>query len=299
MLTYFLFTLIVNIMVSLEHDSGFELCSLHINIHSVPAKLDTLKIILERFKESKLQIHFILLCETFLKDENVNQYQLHGYNMLYRNILTCSRGEIAIYIMDTFNYTEIENVELNWDAEFESVFAKINLENRNFIGEIYRVPNTNEKTSMDRYKQVIEYLTHQYPQYDLIIGTDQNVAYMKTSSHINTSILLDTLYTEGIIPVIDKPTRITHSTATGIDNIYVKLKPSEMNLTTSGIIQTDISDSHLPIFFFIRNRIKPKVKKVLLKFRCRPINDNSIENMVNELKNYDWNGLTSLSVNDT
>ena len=51
-----------------------------------------------------------------------------------------------------------------------------------------------------------------------------------------------------MLPTITKPTRITHNTATLIDNMYVKLK--DHSNIYSGIIQTHISD-HLPVFAFV------------------------------------------------
>ena len=54
-------------------------------------------------------------------------------------------------------------------------------------------------------------------------------------------------FNAGFLPTITKPTRITHTTATLIDYIYIKTsKPIKI---ASGIIIHDISD-HLPIFMF-------------------------------------------------
>ena len=66
-----------------QHFPKCELCSLHINIHSLPAKIDSLKILLEHLRETNIEIHFILLCETFLKNENAGHYDIEGYNMVY------------------------------------------------------------------------------------------------------------------------------------------------------------------------------------------------------------------------
>jgi len=66
--------------------------ALHINIHSLPAKYDQLKNILTRLSDISIPIHFVLLCETFLTDNNAHMYTIPGYNLVFRNRLTNSRG---------------------------------------------------------------------------------------------------------------------------------------------------------------------------------------------------------------
>ena len=73
-----------------------------------------------------------------------------------------------------------------------------------------------------------------------IIATDQNVDYMKINQNSNVSDL-DVFYTLGILPTITRPTRIIHSRATLIDNIYIKR--SNYDLLKSKIIITDISET--------------------------------------------------------
>ena len=75
---------------------------------------------------------------------------------------------------------------------------------------------------------------------------------LKSDIHKETSILLDTVYSNGFIPVICKPTWITADTESLIDHIYT----NSFNADTrnkqiqgiQGILRTDISD-HYPIFY--------------------------------------------------
>ena len=52
------------------------------------------------------------------------------------------------------------------------------------------------------------------------------------------------MFSLGLYPLIDKPTRITDHSATLIDNIFTNELDSKIN---SGLLISDISD-HLPIF---------------------------------------------------
>ena len=125
-----------------------------------------------------------------------------------------------------------------------------------------------KKVSIDRYGKVIDTLTNSYPTHNIIIGTDQNFDYMKMNNNNNISLLFDTFCSAGIIPVIDKSTRKTHSSATCIDNIYVKCSPYKLSNAISGIIETDISDSHMPVFVFTRQKEKHSSTKGPLRFTC-------------------------------
>ena len=62
-------------------------------------------------------------------------------------------------------------------------------------------------------------------------------------NHANTSDLMAEFTTSGFVPTITKPTRVTHTSATLIDNLYYK--GFSKQFTLSGIITTDISD-HFP-----------------------------------------------------
>ena len=61
--------------------------------------------------------------------------------------------------------------------------------------------------------------------------------------------ILETYFSAGFIPTITRPTRITHDSATLIDNIYVKCKQLGNNIV-SCILTADISD-HFPVLLFL------------------------------------------------
>ena len=78
---------------------------------------------------------------------------------------------------------------------------------------------------------------------------DMNIDLLQCQSHIKTNDYLDNLFSNGVIPEITKPTRITSHSATLIDHIYTN-KP---NFTfSSGIILTDISDNFGTFFINIK-----------------------------------------------
>ena len=231
-----------------------------------------------------------MLCETFLNNINYDKFNIPGYNFAQSHRKNCRGGGVGIYISTKFQYTMRDDIAINVESEFESIFVEINDKSQKLIvGEIYRVPNTNEILSIERYESI----THRLDDFvgDVIIGSDQNFNFINAHVHRNTSLLLDNFIASGFIPTITKPTRITHSTSTLIDNIYIRTK-SFKNLN-SGIITSDISD-HLPIYTFIGktelNKHAHEQKKI------RPLNEDSLQNINKFLTSTNWNVLQTKDV---
>ena len=122
------------------------------------------------------------------------------------------------------------------------------------MGEIYRVPNTSEHDSIERYETILKQLVNYK---NIIVGTDQNFDYLKIDHHKYTEDLLNTFMSNGLIPTITKPTRITHTSATLIDYIYVSSNTNSKIQST--ILCYDISD-HMPIMV-CTGTSKPNIKK--------------------------------------
>jgi len=69
----------------IKKSETFKYKALHINIHSLPAKFEALKLLLCSLHNNGINLDFILICETFLRDENALLYPLNGYNFVYKN----------------------------------------------------------------------------------------------------------------------------------------------------------------------------------------------------------------------
>lgn len=236
-------------------------CALHINIHSLPAKLDDLKHIIHSLNQQQIPVHFILLCETFLNDHNSSLCNIEGYNLVCENRKSNSRGGVAIYVLKSLPFTIRHDLSINIDKEFESLFIEVKQASSNIIvGEIYRVPNSNATLSVERFHTIINKLKE--TKHNVILGTDQNFDLLKYETDKNTKELLDGIISAGFLPTITKPTRITHSSATLIDNIY--LKGFNYYTFSANIIDTDISD-HLPLIAYM-GKVNPVTKTEPLFF---------------------------------
>ena len=89
-------------------------------------------------------------------------------------------------------------LEINVENEFESLFLDMSIDNKHIIiGEIYRVPNTNEKLSIHRYETILKKLHNMKAK--VLLATDQNFDYLKIQNHKNTLDLFNHFLSSGFI----------------------------------------------------------------------------------------------------
>ena len=233
--------------------------TIHINIHSLPAKHEQLQTIIRRLSNINVHIEFILLCETFLNNNNQHLYQIEGYKLETRNRGTNSKGGVAIFIRNDIPYKRRNDIEINVDGEFESIFLETTgQKSKTIVGEIHRIPNTPEIEALNHYEHVLNKLQTETAK--IILGSDMNFDLLKIEKHRNTCALLDIFLTAGLIPMINKPTRVVHTTATLIDNIYTNINTIQHTDRKAAILITDISD-HYPVLITYRNNTKYDKKK--------------------------------------
>ena len=106
-------------------------------------------------------------------------YNLPGYTFISRQRQHGKRGGVWIYVKNDINFTRREDLEINVDGEFESIFIETQNKTKNniIVGEIYRVPGTNEANSVNKYEMILSKISN--TKNDILIGTDQNFDYLK------------------------------------------------------------------------------------------------------------------------
>ena len=121
---------------------------------------------------------------------------------------------------------------------------------------------------------------------ELVIGIDHNMDLLKASRHTNTQKFMEYNLEINMLPVITKPTRITDTSATLIDNIFISGKLQQAY--HSGIIISDMSD-HLPTVIKPLN-VKQDIKKQQT-VTYRKITDENIKLVNEDLQGYNWEGI--------
>lgn len=110
---------------------------------------------------------------------------------------------------------------------------------------------------------------------------DFNIDLLKLDLNYNSNSFINIMFSSSFYSTISKPTRITKSTATLIDNIFSNTLEEKFK---TGLLLTDLSD-HLPVFQL--NLSEPtcstrKISRVTKKLRI--VNDKSIDALCREQK---------------
>ena len=75
--------------------------------------------------------------------------------MVYKNRTTATRGGVAIYINNKYNFIQPDDLAINTPCIFGSIFIEIQSNKYNVIvGKIYRVPITSETNSVKMYDTI-------------------------------------------------------------------------------------------------------------------------------------------------
>jgi len=83
------------------------------------------------------------------------------------------------------------------------------------VGCIYQHPTCN----LPAFSSEFDTLLNEISQYEIYILGDFNIDLLKYSKHLLSEEYLDMLYSNNLLPLITKPTRLTHCTSTLIDHI--------------------------------------------------------------------------------
>ena len=116
-----------------------------------------------------------------------------------------------------------------------------------------------------------------------------NLDLLKHELHPPTEKFLDTMYANSLIPVINRPTRVTKDTCTLIDNIFT----NDYDIIDNhfyGIIQANISDHY--VLFHIRNIINKTKQSDEYKV-VRIINQSRTAQYIERIQDTDWSSLNT------
>lgn len=272
---------------------------LSMNIQSINAKFDELKIYIEILKKNGISYNAICIQESWLRnDTNTTLYDLEGYNLISKGSRVTSHGGLAIYLKQEYTY---EFVDLNIESDiWENVFIKINdekIKRKIILGNVYRPPvniNENFQQFINEFTNVLDTLHN--INGEIIIAGDYNMDLLLIKDKPIFSEYIDTVFSLGYVPKITVPTRFSKYRGTLIDNFICKLSANYIQ-TTSGVLLENISD-HQPYFICLENIIKNNSmthsSKPVFDFKCveqlkRDLENKDILNQINNDITHDPN----------
>ena len=266
------------------HKVSNSLGILQLNTRGLLHKQDQLKCIIKQMRQDG-PIHVILLVETWLKKNQGKRINIPGYKFYgaYRN---GKRGG-GTGILVSHNMLSRERKDLSMHIpEFENVTVELKTNSDSlYLSSLYRPPNCNEKSFMKNYRKLLSKFSSSQ-QDRLILGLDHNLDLLKYEKHAITKEFLEYNIDQNLLPTITKPTRVTRTSATLIDNVIIgKTLQDEYD---SKIIISDISD-HFPSLVRL---YKPSLfTKKPTRIETRAIDENKIEMMKTKLDEIDWEHL--------
>ena len=199
----------------------------------------------------------ILLSETWLTPFSP-AFSIPGYELYHLDRTNRKGGGAGILSSSRLRCTIRNDLNSNL-PESECITIEIALKNgaHCLVSSMYRPPNSEIPIFLASYSSLICAMKKECPN-GTIVGLDHNLNFLKAHSHQLTNDFIQLNLDPGMIPMITRPTRITNSTATLIDNIMVSQNNCG-NYVASVLIE-DMSD-HLPtscvINLFIASVKKP------------------------------------------
>ena len=112
---------------------------------------------------------------------------------------------------------------------------------------------------------------------------DVNINLLRCNKHEPSSSYLDIMLTNGFIPKITVPTRVTHTSATLIDHIFIK-DINGKNSSFAGTLKSVMTD-HYMNFLLIDIPKQTKADKFI---SCRPYSPSNISKLNTELQKVDF-----------
>jgi hypothetical protein len=236
-----------------NNKNGFSIFST--NAQFIYAKIDQLKIFIERLKHLGHAFSVICIQESWLTDNaDTSQLQLEGYKMISQGHSCSTKGGLIIYLQEEYDY--IYKNKLNkyesWEGQVIQIKKGNTLNKAINLVNIYRPP----KDITEKYTEFIRELspllkTLESGNNEAIITGDFNIDLLKINEKQVFSEYFDTLTSHSFYPKITLPTRLSNNHGTLIDNIICKLTENTLNLS-SGILIDKFSD-HQPYFTILKN----------------------------------------------
>ena len=265
-----------------------DLIILNLNVRGLYSKLGKLTQLIDNV--TKRQADVITLSETWLS-KYTPHFNIAGYKLYRKDRVGKNGGGVAILVSTALHSREIDIENIKDSLEICGVQIKTN-KGQLGIFSMYRPPNTNAGAFVKSFVKTLKKIKTGHK--DVIIGLDHNMDFLKSHVHVPTNDFLEEILNAGLLPTISRPTRITKSTATLIDNILIDHKHGEQ---FDSYVAIDDTSDHLPCLTIVKNVLINKQTKI--KIESRDTREKNVNRLKARLRNIDWETLLDIeNVND-
>jgi len=143
---------------------------------------------------------------------------IEGYDLYHTETLT-AKGGTAIFIKNSYDTFERNDLKIKHN-DFESTWIEIkNKNSKNIIsGCIYRHPRYDMKEFLQYLDKTLTTINKENKE--IFISGDFNADFLKIEKNKNYQEFYNLVTSNGLLPRIVRPTRVTENSATIIDNIF-------------------------------------------------------------------------------
>ena len=256
------------------------------NVRGILSKQSLLMNLLENSVKNRIP-DVVLISETWLTPTSPTPV-IPGYNFVHQCRQDKKGGGVGILVSNKLRYTELVDLTSNM-SENESISIEIVLRSgkKCIVSSMYRAPNTTPSAFQGCYESLLFAMKKSNP-HSIIVGLDHNLDFLKSAKHTGTNDFIHSNLDMGMIPTINKPTRITKSSATLIDNIIVS--ENLCGSYHSNVLINDMSD-HMPTICIL-DSLKA-TKKESLNITSRDTCARNVKALKDHLNTYDWPSLLS------
>ena len=250
-----------------------------LNVRGILSKLDSIRLILGRSK-----VDCLILNETFLtpniddSELHIDKYNLHHFDRT-KDSGKSHGGGLIIYTHTKYDFITIESSEVCSPA-IENVWIKLRLPKARptYISCFYRPPDGSIPDFIETLNVQLSTMEIEAGS-DIVMMGDANIDVLKQSQDSRSLNAL--LNNHNLKQVISKATRITDTTNTLIDHVYVN-NPDQY--AHRGSLDPGLSDHKLTFICRKRAKISHEKKTIFI----RNYRDFNCSAFCNDLANIDW-----------
>ena len=276
----------------LPENGTFSVFSL--NVRSLTRKFDELLLYLAQsspFSFTVLAFQEVWSVNSDLKIEGYQRLEFSTRDQLQNRRNPNCGGGVGLFVKNGFAYELLDLENSFVEGVYESQWLKITLPDKTsrIIGNIYRpnsAPRGNLQQALDIHSSIISRIksSKQHKKCAIQIFSDFNVNILNYKTHPQSAEYIDSHFSQGLLPMITKPTRIYHRTATLIDHIFTS--PTE-NPVTVGVLTSALSDHFAT---FISEEVGWRLERPEF-IQTRQINEKNTAKFKTLLTSTDWDSL--------
>ena len=255
-----------------------KISSIHFNARSLLNSFDDITSCLNSLN---FVFDIIAVSETWLRF-NSPLIHMPNYSFVCNNRKYSRGGGVGMYVHESFTFSERKDLILS-ETSCDSLFIELEqCSGKNIIvGTLYRAPSLDMNSFIDELESLLTRLSRENKR--VFLMGDLNIDILRHDSSPQVKNFVNCLFTNFFLPLIHRPTRITPSTATLLDNVLT----NQFDLDTkSGLLYFDVSD-HLPIFHITYMNVS-KNKPADPMMPRRAFTTETIAKFKNEIENSNW-----------